>query len=76
MITNSDSEMSSVANLADFNGIRVIKIVIRVIIVIILYNSNKIVIRVIVIRVTMVIIIVIIVYNSNKCNNSYKIVIK
>ena len=54
MTTDSDSECSYVANLADFNVIRVIVIVIKIIVMKIVYNSknsNK---------------IIIIVYNSKK----------
>ena len=41
MTTDNDSECSYVANLADFNIIRVIVIVIKIIVIKIVYNSKK-----------------------------------
>ena len=41
MTTDSDSECSYVANLADFNVMRVIIIVIKIIVIKIVYNSKN-----------------------------------
>ena len=57
MTTDGDSECSYVANLADFNIMRVIVIVIKIV-----YNSKK--------SNNSSIVTVIIVYNSKKSNNS------
>ena len=71
MTTDSDSECSYVANLVDFNVIRVIIVIIEIVTVIVKIVMVIIIIIVgIIVIVIRVILIVIIVYTSNKINNS------